>query len=123
MGFAIESEGFFYNVKIRMVFDCGPGKALYIAYYASDAEWFDPSDEGASYDGWVRNFDEGDIEGEIELFFADEKQRLRGLKQLEAWEKSPPPHLTGVSSLQHHYVGLIDPDTRVGVGVKTSASK
>ena len=114
----VKREGLFHGVSIRMVFDSGPGKPLHVAFRARDAEWFAPDQPGATADGWVRDFDPGSVEGELEFGFATEQGRQDALEQLTVWQETPPERLTGVSSLLHQYVGFVDCDTKIGVGVK-----
>jgi len=119
----VNREGIFHGVIIRMVFDSGPGKPLHVSFRAQTAEWFSPNDTNADPDGWVRDLDAGSVEGEMEIRFADEDVRKSALEQLAQWQESPPSRLTGLSSLQHQYVGFIDRDTKTGVGVKMMADE
>ena len=116
----VHHEAVLHGVWIRGVLDGGPGTPVYVAYGARQAEWFSPDDPAADDDGWVRGLDENSITGELELCFTSEAARERALAQLHRWQQQPPPRLDGVCSLLYQYVGLIDRDSGVSVGVKMS---
>src|ERR1035438_2894150 len=90
----VHREAVFHQVIIRAVLDSGPGKPLFVSFKAKDAEWFSPEDSAASPDGWVRDFDAGTVQGELELFFSEEDEHVRAVRRSEE-------HTSELQSLRH----------------------
>jgi len=115
---AVRRDGAFYGVTIRAVLDSGATAPLYVAIRAERVEWLDPGDPAAGPDGWVRTNAAAAIDAELELYFTRDKVHARALSQLAQWQKTPPPRLVGVSSVEEQYVGLIDQELGTGIGIK-----
>ncbi len=115
---AVRRDGAFYGVTIRAVLDSGATAPLYVAIRAQRVEWLDPGDPAAGADGWVRTDSAPAVEAELELYFTRDKVHARALAQLTRWQEAAPPRLVGVSSIEEQYVGLIDQELGVGIGIK-----
>ena len=117
----VKREAIFHGVSISAVKDSGPGETLSVAIKAEQAEWFAPEEDGAEPDGGLRGFDADTVQGELEFCFERERDHAHAVEQLQTWQQQQPPRLTGIASLRYQYVGLIDRDSSVSIGVKMSA--
>lgn len=119
----VVNDGLFHGVRIRAVLASEVGKPIFVAFFAENAEWFNPDDKHAGADGWVRDFDDGSISGELQLHFSEVSAHENALTQLHHWQECPPADLLGLCSLLHQYVGFIDREGKTSVGIKLSAEQ
>lgn len=119
----VRRDGAFYGVTIRAVLDSGPMAPLYVAIRSQRVEWKDPGDPAAAADGWVRSSAPSAVDAELELYFTRDKVHARAIEQLARWQADPPPRLVGVSSIDEQYVGLIDQQDGVGIGIQVTETE